>query len=146
MIALRKKITWLCYGISLIVFIVVFAIGRGIVTKYPSEYVTLGLYITAATAFISALILGIWGNFFKWLYLIVVVIFAYLFTVAVIFSDQVYSYLHHVHEVNDINLVWDWKFFYLLTAITFLGLIIGVGIKLIIGKANTTKQARLSEK
>jgi len=139
MVALRKKITLLCYGISLIVFIVVFAVGRGIVTTYPSEYVTLGLYITAATAFISALILGIWGNFLKWLYPIVVVIYAYLFTVAVIFSDQVYSYLHHVHEVNDINLVWDSMFLYLLTVTTFLGLIIGIGIKMIIGKVNTTK-------
>jgi len=139
MVALRKKITLLCYGISLIVFIVVFAVGRGIVTTYPSEYVTLGLYITAATAFISALILGIWGNFLKWLYLIVVAIYAYLFTAAVIFSDKVYSYLHHVHEVNDINLVWNFMFFYLLTVTAFLGLIIGVGIKVIIGKVNTAK-------
>jgi len=33
----------------------------------------------------------------------------------------------------------NWTFFYLLTAITFLGLMIGMGIKLIVGKANTIK-------
>ncbi|MCL2436715.1 MAG: hypothetical protein FWD00_01605 [Clostridiales bacterium] len=139
MIALQNKMTWLCYGISLIVFIVVFAIGRDIVTIYPSGYVTLSFYITTVTAFVSALTLGIMGNFLKWLYPIMVVVFAFLFSMAVIYSDQVYLYLHHNHGVNYMHAAINWTFFYLLTAITFLGLMIGMGIKLIVGKANTIK-------
>ena len=139
MVALRNKVTWFCYIISLTIFIVVFATGRSIVTNHPSGYVTLSFYITAATAFISALILGIWGNFLKWLYPIMVAAFAYLFSIAVIYSGQVYLYLHHNHGVNDIHSAIDRTFFHLLAAITFLGLIIGVGIELIIRKANTTK-------
>ena len=136
MAASRNKVTWYCYGISLIVFIVVFAVGRSIVADYPSGYVTLSFYITAATAFISALTLGIWGNFLKWLYPIISAAFAYLFSVAVIYSNRVYLYLHHNQGVNDIRSATEWTFFYLLATITFLGLIIGVGIKLIIVKAN----------
>jgi len=79
-----------------------------------------------------------WGNSLKWLYPVMVVAFAYLFYEAVLYSNWVYSYLHHNHGVNDISLVINWTFFYLLTAFTFLGLIIGVVIKLITGKANTT--------
>ena len=140
MVALRNRVTWICYGISLIIFIVVFAIGRVIVTSYPSGYVTLSFYITVATASISALTLGTWGNSLKWLYPIMVVAFAYLFYEAVIYSNSVYLYLHHNHGVNDIYLVISWTFLYLLTAFTFLGLIIGVVIKLIAGKANTVSK------
>ena len=136
---LRNRITGLCYGISLTIFIVVFTIGCFIGANYQSGYVTLSFYITISTAFISALILWAFGNFLKWLYPIMVVTFAYLFSVAFIYSEQLYMYLHHNHGVNDVHLAIDWTFFQLLTAITFLGLIMGIGIKLIIGKVNTTK-------
>jgi len=132
MAVLQNKITWLCYGISLVVFIVVFTVSRGIVTSYPSGYVTLSFYITAATAFLSALTLGTWGNFLKWFYPIMALAFAYLFSIDVIGSNQVYLYLHHNHGVNEF--IIPWAFFLRLTAIAFLGLIVGVGIKLIIRK------------
>ena len=139
MATFRSKVTWFCYMISLIVFIVVFAAGSSIVENHPSGYVTLSFYIVTSTTFISALTLGIWGNFLKWLYPIMAVAFAYLFSIAVIYSDQVYLYLHHNHGVNDIHSATDWTFFHLSTAVVFLGLIIGIGIRLIIGKSNTTK-------
>ena len=99
----RNKVTCYCYGVSLIVFIVVFAVGCSIVTNHPSGYVTFSFYITTATAFISALTLGIWGNFMKWLYPIMAAAFAYLFSIAVIYSNRVYLYLHHNHGVVSLS-------------------------------------------
>jgi uncharacterized membrane protein len=122
------------------VFTIVFTIaGRSADNDYPSNHVILCLLVTATTAFISALALGKTGNFLKWLYPIMVAVFAYCFSLKVLYSNQVYSYLHHNHGVNNFHLAVSWTFFYLLTVITLLGLLIGVCIKMFVKKVNTVK-------
>ena len=130
----KNKITGLCYGVSLFVFIIAVIIGSNIVTSHPHWFATPSLIVTSLTAFSSAVMLGIFGNFLKWLYPVFVAIFGLLFSVAVFYSDTVYLYLHHNHGVNDIRQAIEWTFFYALMAATFLGLGKGLLLKTIFDK------------
>jgi len=117
------------------------------VTTNPSEQIALiiinptvcitlvFLYIATPVTFIPALSLGIFGNSLKWMYPVLVAVFVLFFYAAIIFSDSLYSQLHHNHGVNNIFQIINWIFFSILTSTSLFGVMIGAEIKLIINKA-----------
>jgi len=135
----QSKITCLCFIFSLIIFIIAYrqSFGAGI---HPFDNAELLFYQSAALAFIASLTLGIWGNDFKLLYPVVVAIYAFLFSLAYS-DDHLYLYLHHNHGVNCIFEATDWSFFYLMMAMTFVGIIIGTAVKFFIKKISSKSHA-----
>jgi len=134
----QSKITWSCFIFSLIIFIIAF--GQSFDTGIHSlDNAALFFYQSAAVAFIASLTLGIWGNNFKFLYPVIVAVYALLFTLT--YSERLYLYLHHNHGVSCIYEATDWSFFCIIMAITFIGMIIGAIAKLILNKNMTNKGA-----
>jgi len=103
--------------------------GKALYGTFLMIHIAPGLYLAVAAVFVTALALGILNNFFRWIFHFGVVIFAYVYSVAKLYSQALYTYLHHVHGVNSFHRAIDWRFFMLLTASSFAGLIIGLIIR-----------------
>ena len=130
-----KKVSWLCFILSIIIFVSILLWGRFrvfVIHKNELEYIIASFFISTVITFVTAFILGIQNASIKWIYAIFPVVYGFLF------SDLVYTYLHNNVFLIGGFIISDWSNFYffsgLALVVAFMGLGVGMGVKILVKK------------